>query len=120
MAQKNNASCFEFEEGQHKNFRFKVSKFSSSTNIQPILEAQIIEPWHVKKTIRKDAKHELSSLVEMAKPVQQKKKGEESSIASLMRTLRGDKKKQESTEYEVIWIKRGRKARGKIVVSDRS
>ena len=55
----------------------------------------------------------------MAKPVlHQKKKGGESPIASFMRILRGEKKKQ-SVEYEVIWIKRGRKARGKIIVNDK-
>ena len=63
MAQKNSTTNFHFSEDKYKNFRFKVSKFSSSTNTQPILEAQIIEPWHVKKVIKKDAKHNLSSLV---------------------------------------------------------
>lgn len=91
MAQKNSPSSFEFSDTKYKNFRFKISKFSSSINIQPILEAQIIEPWHAKKGFKKDAKHELSSLVEMTKPVNNHKKKEGISLLAenFMRTLRG-------------------------------
>ena len=91
MAQKNTTTNFEFTEDKYKNFRFKISKFMSSSGIFPILEAQVLEPWHVRKTWKRDAKNELSSLVEMARPTHNPiKKETQNSIASnLLRTFRG-------------------------------
>jgi hypothetical protein len=121
MAQKDEPNLFEFRSHKLKNFRFKISKFSSNTGIQPILESQVIEPWHVKKIFKRNAKHELSSLVEMSRPSHnpRKKEGLGDLASDFLRKLRGGRKKQEVTEYEVIWIKRGRKASGRLLVNDK-
>ena len=96
MAQKDSPNTFQFPSTTLKNFRFKISKFSSESSMQPILEAQVLEPWHVRKNIKRDAKHELSSLVEMARPIHYPRKRESLSqmATNLFRTLRGEKKKQ--------------------------
>jgi hypothetical protein len=41
-AQKDSPSHFSFPSEKLKNFRFKMSKYSSASGIQPILEADIL------------------------------------------------------------------------------
>ena len=49
IAQKNHPNNFLFSDYKNKNYRFKMSKYSTKSGIYPILEAEIEEPWHVKK-----------------------------------------------------------------------
>jgi hypothetical protein len=121
-AQKNSQQAFTFASDRLKNYRFKTSKYSSASGIQPILEVEILEPWHVRKTLQQDSKNELNNLVELMRPNQAKPKktaGVIDSFTSFFRKISGEKGPKGYTEYEVLWVKQGRKARGKLTINDK-
>lgn len=56
-AQKNKINEFLFHVDLFKNYRFRTSKYSSASGIQPILEVEILEPWHVRKIMQQENKN---------------------------------------------------------------
>ncbi len=40
-------------------------------------------------------------------------------FTSLIKRISGEKGRKIYTEYEVVWVKQGRKARGKLTITDR-
>lgn len=40
-------------------------------------------------------------------------------FASILKRISGQREPKAYTEYEVLWIKQGRKARGKLTITDR-
>lgn len=40
-------------------------------------------------------------------------------FTSLLKRISGEKGRKTYTEYEVLWVKQGRKARGKLTITDR-
>lgn len=99
-----------------------MSKYSSASGIQPILEADILEPWHVRKLMQQESKNEVNNLVELMRPNQAKPKqnaGVMDTFTSFLKRISGERERKAYTEYEVLWVKQGRKARGKLTINDR-
>ena len=40
-----------------------MSKYSSASGLHPILEVDILEPWHVRKLMQQECKNEVNNLV---------------------------------------------------------
>lgn len=98
-----------------------MSKYSSASGIQPILEADILEPWHVRKLMTQENKNEVNNLVELMRPNQAQPKATQGVIntfANILKRISGEKGPKTYTEYEVLWVKQGRKARGKLTLND--
>lgn len=99
-----------------------MSKYSSASGFHPILEVDILEPWHVRKLMQQESKNEVNNLVELMRPNQAKPKinpGVIDTFTSLLKLISGEKERKTYTEYEVLWVKQGRKARGKLTITDR-